>query len=343
MTFDRTRQLRPSGISDRLRGDGYSLRRLCNACHGPDFRRARGGRRHGAAPRDFAADHRDRDHCLHRRDARRRQDLHGRRPRQQRAGVLVDGPDAARPRTQHPRHHQHATRLAVGRPVGRHVRRRRLHRPHRRLQLRLLRPRAHRSHPRPAGRAARQERGRWRAQHHHRGAEVRQFGRGDAVVRQLPLDHGVGPRHRRPDRRRGGPVLVPGAQARRLCTRRAAPARRRGPRLVPGPRPVAVGAGRQRLARPRHRRLLGRLEQRHQHRGSRRRHAGVRNELPAHELHASLEQPARVPRPHRPAREHRAEHPVQGQAAHQPVHGARRLRASRSTSRRSSGSSRSTR
>ena len=134
--------------------------------------------------------------AYHRRDTRRRQDLHGRRPRQQRALVLADGPDGARPRTQHPRHHQHATRLTVGRPVGRHVRRRRLHRPHRRLQLRLLRPRAHRSHPRPARRAARQERGRWCAQHHHGGAEVRQLGRGDAVVRQLPRDHGVGSRHR---------------------------------------------------------------------------------------------------------------------------------------------------
>ena len=98
-----------------------------------------------------------------------------RRPRQQRACVLVHGGHAARPRTEHPRHHQHAPRLADVRSVGRHVRRRRLHRPHRRLQLRLLRPRAHRSHPRPAGRAARQERRRWRAERHHGGAGLRQL------------------------------------------------------------------------------------------------------------------------------------------------------------------------
>ena len=51
----------------------------------------------------------------------------------------------------------------------------------------------------------------------------------------------------------------------------------------------------------------------------------VRNQLPAHELHASLEQPARVPRHRRPARKHRAEHPVQEQVAHQPVHGSQQL------------------
>ena len=44
------------------------------------------------------------------------------------------------------------------------------------LQLRLLRPRAHRGHPRPAGRAARQERGGRRAQRHHREADVRALG-----------------------------------------------------------------------------------------------------------------------------------------------------------------------
>ena len=48
--------------------------------------------------------------------------------------------------------------------------------------------------------------------------------------------------------------------------------------------------------------------------------------VPAHQLHASVEQPARVSRSHRSAQERRAEHPVRGPAAHPAVHGARRLR-----------------
>ena len=127
--------------------------------------------RHGAAPRDVPADHA-------RSRSPRTPASRWKRTRSSRIGDLANSVPAfsltaltaARPGTEHPRHHQHASRLADGRPVGRHVRRRRVHRPHRRLQLRLLRPRAHRGHPRPAGRAARQERRRWRAQRHHRGA-----------------------------------------------------------------------------------------------------------------------------------------------------------------------------
>jgi len=62
-----------------------------------------------------------------------------------------------------------------------------------------------------------------------------------------------------------------------------------------------LGARRKRMARPRHRRLLQRLDQRHQRRRGRRWHEILRNELPAHELHAPLEQPARLPGHYRSA------------------------------------------
>ena len=135
--------------------------------------RPRDSDRHRAAPRDGPADDAGRDLRVQRRGTGREQDLHRQRPGRERAGVLAHGADAARRGTEHSRHHQHAPRLADGRPVGRHVRRRRLHGPHRRPELRLLRPRAHRGHPRPAGRAARQERRGRRAQRHHGEADVR--------------------------------------------------------------------------------------------------------------------------------------------------------------------------
>ena len=175
MSFDthRTRTLR-AVISGLLGTAAFA------ACGAPVIRAddadARNSDRHGAAPRDGPADDAGRHQRLRRRDAGREQDLHRQRPGRERAGVLAHGADAARRGTEHPRHHQHAPRLADGRPVGRHVRRRRVHGPHRRSELRLLRPRAHRGHPRPAGRAARQERGGRRAQRHHCEADVRALG-----------------------------------------------------------------------------------------------------------------------------------------------------------------------
>ena len=142
-------------------------RRACRLVAAIDRRWSRGSRRHGHASRGQPAVDPGRSLRVRRSGAGRRQDLLGLGSRECRAGVLAHRIHAARPGTQYPRHRQYAPRLAVVRPLGRHVRRRRLHRPHRRLQLRLLRPRACRGHSRPAGRAARQERRGRRAEHHH--------------------------------------------------------------------------------------------------------------------------------------------------------------------------------
>jgi hypothetical protein len=186
--------------------------------------------------------------AVHRRDARREQGLHGQRPRGQRARVLADRRHAARRRAQRPRHHQHASRLALGRSVGRHLRRRCLHGPHRRPQLRLLRSRARRGDPRPAGRAARQERGRWRAQRHHRQPSF------ENSRRRCSAPTATTTRRCSPATSTAasttasrGAFSFPVRNHDGYAKRRAAQPRRRGPRILPGARPAAVRAGRLRL------------------------------------------------------------------------------------------------
>ena len=148
-----------------------------------------------------------------RRGTRREQDLHRQRPGCERPCVLAHCPVAARRGTEHSRHHQHSTGLADCGPLRRHVRRRRVHGPHWRPELRLLRPRAHRGDPRPAGRAARQERRGRRAQRDHGQAFVRGFRQRARLLRQLQFHPGLRTHQRRPQRYPGGTVLVPGPSA----------------------------------------------------------------------------------------------------------------------------------
>ena len=251
---------------------------------------------------------------------------------------------AARCGTEHPRHHQHAPGLADGRSVGRHVRRRRVHGPHRRPELRLLRPRAHRGHPRPAGRAARQERGGRRAQRHHCEADVRALGQRARELRQLQFDARVRLRQRRAQRLVGGSRLVPGPQARRLRRGRPAQPRRGGPgvrtrRACSCCMARDGSAFRGRLALDYNRDETNGINTVAVAGGT----TVVRNLVPAHQLHAPVEQPARVSRPHRSAQERRAERPVPGPAAHPAVHGARRLRRRARPRVRGDGASPSTR